>query len=83
MFSLLVGVLLIARRDLYAVAALCFLAAAVLGLSAVVMNLISHWFYWLFPAALMNLGLGVIILSVMFIFSPGKLLTKFPPAVRL
>jgi len=32
-----------------------------------------------FPAALGLMGLGVIILSVAFIFSPEKLLTRFPP----
>jgi hypothetical protein len=78
-FSLLVGLLLIARRDLFVIPAVCFLLAALLGLIGVISNLLQPKFYPVFPAALGLMGLGVVILSVAFIFAPEKLLTKFPP----
>jgi hypothetical protein len=78
-FSLLVGLLLVARWDLFVIPAVCFLLAALLGLIGVISNLLQPKFYPAFPAALGLMGLGIIILSVAFIFSPEKLLTKFPP----
>ena len=77
-FSLLVSLLLIARRDAFAIPASFFLAAALLGLSGVILNLLRPRFYWTFSAALLSIGLGVIILAVAFTFCPDKLLNKFP-----
>src|SRR6266850_3182515 len=80
-FSLLVGLLLVSRRDLFAIPALFFLLAALLGLSGVIMNLLRPRFYWMFPAAIMSLGIAVSVLAVVFIFWPGKFLNKLPAFV--
>ena len=79
LFSLLVGLLLIARRNLFVIPAVCFLLAGLCGLIGVVRNFLLPKFYPLFPAALGLLGFGIIILAVAFIFAPEKILTKFPP----
>jgi hypothetical protein len=76
-FSLLVGLLLIARRDAFVIPALCFLVASLLGLSGVVFNLLRPKFYWMFPAAMAAMGIAVVILSVALTFCPDKLLNKF------
>ena len=77
-FSFLVGLLLIARRDLFVIPAVLFLLAALLGMTGVILNLLRPRFYWMFPAALVDLGLGVIFLAVALTFWPGKFLDKFP-----
>jgi hypothetical protein len=77
-FSLLAGLLLVSRRDLFAIPALFFLVAALLGLSGVIMNLLQPRFYWMFPAALLSLGLAVIFLAITLTFWPEKLLNKSP-----
>ena len=76
-FSLLVGLLLIARRDVFVIPAVLFLLTALLGLMGVIFNLLRPSFYWMFPAALFDLGLAVIFLAVAFTFWPGTLLNKF------
>jgi hypothetical protein len=77
-FSLLIGLLLIARRDLFVIPAVCFLLAALLGLIGVISNLLQPRFYQAFPAALALMGFGTIILVVAFTFCPEKLLNRFP-----
>jgi hypothetical protein len=77
-FSLLVGLLLIARRDVFVIPAVVFLLAALLGLGGVILNLLRPSFYWMFPAALLDLGLGVIFLAVSLSFWPAKFLNRFP-----
>jgi hypothetical protein len=77
-FSLLIGLLLLARRDLFVIPAVCFLLAALLGLICVISNLLQPKFYPAFPAALALLGFGTIILTVALTFGPQKLLNKFP-----
>lgn len=77
-FGLLVGLLLIALRDVFVIPAVFFFVAALLGLCGVLLNLFRPRFYWTFPAALASIGVGVIILAVAFTFWPDKLLTKFP-----
>ena len=76
-FSLLVGLLLIARRDLFVIPAVCFLLAALLGLIGVISNFLQPKFYSAFPAALALMGFGTIILAVAFTFCPEKLLNRF------
>jgi len=78
-FSLLVGLLLIARRDVFVIPAVLFLLTALLGLMGVIFNLLRPSFYWMFPAALLDLGLGVIFLAIAFSFWPAKFLNKLPP----
>ncbi len=77
-FDLLIGLLLMARRDAFVILVLCFLVACVLGLTGVVLNLLQPRFYWMFPAALLGMGIAVIILAVAFTFWPEKLLDKYP-----
>jgi hypothetical protein len=69
-FSLLVGVLLIARRSVFWLPGFCFLAAGVIGLAGVILNLLRPKFYWTFPAATIGLGVGVVILSFVLILRP-------------
>ncbi len=76
-FSLLIGVLLMWRRDLFAIPGLLFLFAGLLGLSGVVLNLMRPKFYWMFPASILSLGGAVVIICIAFVFCPRKLLRKF------
>lgn len=78
LFSLLIGVLLMWGRDLFAIPGFLFLAAALLGLSGVTLNLLQPRFYWMFPASILSLGLAVIFIAVSFSFWPEKLLKKLP-----
>lgn len=75
-FGLLVGVLLLERRDFFVIPAVFFFVAALLGLCGVLLNLFRPRYYWAFPAAITSLGIGVLILAVTFAFWPAKLLTK-------
>jgi hypothetical protein len=77
--NLLIGLLLVLRRDVFVIPAGLFLLAALLGLGGVIFNLLRPKFYWMFPAALVLLGLGVIFLAIALTFWPAKLLDKFPP----
>ncbi len=80
-FSLLVGAILISWRDIFAVPAFLFLSAGLLGISGVIMNLLRPWFYWMFPAAIISLGLAVLFLAFAFTICPEKLFKKFPAFV--
>ncbi len=75
-FALLVGILLLARRDFFVIPAVFLFVAAILGLCGVFLNLFRPWYYWTFPVATRSLGIGVLILAVTFAFWPAKLLTK-------
>lgn len=79
-FSLLVSVLLMWWRDPFAIPGLLFFSAGLLGLSAVVMNLLRPRFYWMFPASILSLGVAVIIICLAFTFWPEKLLKHFLPS---
>lgn len=75
-FALLVGLILLARRDFFVIPAVFFFVAALAGLVGVLLNLFRPRYYWAFPVATISLGIGVLILAVTFSFRPGKLLTK-------
>jgi len=76
-FCLLIGMLLLARREVFVISAIFFIVAALTGLYGVFLNLFRPRFYLTFPAALICLGVGVIILAVAFAFWPNKLLNTF------
>ena len=76
LFSLIVGLVLSARRDLFLFPAVFFLLAALLGLAGVLQNLLRPKFYSTFPGALASMGVGIVILAVAFIFCPDKVLDK-------
>jgi len=76
LFSLIVGLVLSARRDLFLFPAVFFLLAALLGLAGVLQNLLRPKFYLTFPGALASMGVGIVILAVAFIFCPDKFLDK-------
>jgi hypothetical protein len=75
-FALLVGLLLLARRDVFVIPAVFLFVAALLGLCGVLLNLFRPRYYWTFPVAIVSLGIGVLIIAVAFTFWPAKLLTK-------
>jgi hypothetical protein len=75
-FALLVGLLLLARRDVFVIPAVFLFVAAILGLCGVLLNLFRPWYYWTFPVAIVSLGLGLLIIAVTLTFWPAKLLTK-------
>jgi hypothetical protein len=75
-FGLLVGLLLLVRRDFFVIPAVFFFVAAVLGLSGVVLNFFRPRYYWAFPVAIVSLGIGVLILAITFSFWPAKLLAS-------
>ena len=76
LFSLIVGLVLSARRDLFLFPGVFFLLAALLGLAGVVLNLLRPKFYSTFPGALASMGAGIVVLAVAFIFCPDKFLDK-------
>ncbi len=73
-FALLTGLLLLARRDFFVIPAVFLLAAAILGLCGVLLNLLRPRYYVAFPVAIITLGIGLLILAVTFTFWPAKLL---------
>lgn len=75
-FALLVGLLLLARRDVFVIPAVFLFVAAILGLCGVLLNLFRPWYYWTFPVAIVSLGIGLLIIAVTLTFWPAKLLTK-------
>jgi len=75
-FSLLVGFLLAQRRDFFVIPAAFLLVAALLGWSGVILNLLRPRYYWMFPWAIISLGIGVLILAVTFSFWPTKLIAR-------
>lgn len=81
LFSLLIGVLLMWGRDLFAIPGLLFLFAALLGLSGVITNLLQPRFYWMFPASIVSVGLAVIFIAFTFTICPEKFLKKLPTFV--
>ena len=76
-FCLLVGVTLSRRQGWLLIPGLAFLIAALLGLSGVTLNLLSPKFYWMFPASIGLLGLGIICIAITFTLWPQKVLNKF------
>jgi len=78
-FGLLVGLLLLVRRDFFVIPAAFFLFAAATGLAGVILNLFRPRYYWAFPTAIVSLGIGVLILAITFSFWPAKLLHKASP----
>ena len=77
-FSLLVGLLLIERRDLFVIPAVFFLLATLLGLIGTLSNLFRPRYYWTFPVALASLGIGIVFIAFTFTLWPGKFLNRFP-----
>ena len=75
LFSLLVGLLMI-PRGLFAPAGGLLLLAAVLGLSGVFLNLFRPKFYWTFEVSVLIMGAAAIFLTLVFIFWPGRVLSK-------
>ena len=78
MFALLVGLLLVLRRDFFVIPAAFFLIAALLGLYGVVANFLGPKYYLAFPTAITSLGIGMLILAVNFSFWPAKFLARVP-----
>lgn len=77
--SLIVGLLLAARRDLFLIPAAIFLFGGALGWYGVIANLLQPRYYWTFLWALNSLGLGILILAVAFTVWPRKLLLRTVP----
>ena len=75
-FALLVGLLLVLRRDFLAIPAAFMFVAALLGLYGVISNFFRPRYYWAFPAAITSLGIGMLILAVTFSFWPAKLIAR-------
>jgi hypothetical protein len=75
-FALLAGLLLVLRQDFFAIPAGFLLVAALLGFYGVLANFFRPKFYWTFPVAMISLGIGVLILAVIFSFWPAKFLAR-------
>jgi hypothetical protein len=75
--SLLVGSTISRRLGWFLIPGSAFLIAALLGLSGVVSNLLSPKSYWMFPASICFLGLGIICIAIVFTFLPAKVLNRF------
>ena len=71
-FALLIGLLLLQRRDIFFIPATLFLLAAALGLTGVLCNLLQPNFYWMFPAAIISMGLASVFVTITFAFWPLK-----------
>jgi hypothetical protein len=80
-FSLLVGLIVMRLRGVFWLPMFCFLAAGLVGLAGVVLNLLRPKFYWTFPMATIGLGGGLIIPSFVLILRPDKLLSNTRLAV--
>jgi hypothetical protein len=76
LFSLLVGLLLCARQGVFWIPGAFFLIGALLGLAGVFSNLLSPWFYRMFPWSLGSMAVAVMALTIVFIIWPAKLLSK-------
>ena len=74
---LLIGFTISRRVGWMLIPGLAFLIAALLGLSGVILNLMSPKYYWMFPASIPLLGLGLICIFLVFTFWPAKVLNKF------
>ena len=75
-FCLLAGLTLSRVRGWLLIPGLGFLIAALLGLSGVTLNLLRPKFYWMFPASILVLGLGIICIAITFTIWPQKVLNK-------
>lgn len=75
-FALLVGILLVARRDFFVIPAVFLFVAALAGLCGVLLNLFRPRYYSTFPVAIVSLGIGILIIAVTLTFWPTKLLAK-------
>ena len=76
-FCLVIGVILSRLGGWLLIPGLAFLIAALLGLSGVTLNLLRPKFYWMFPASILVLGLGIICIAITFTIWPQKVLNKF------
>lgn len=74
---LLIGLTLSRLGGWLLIPGLAFLIAALLGLSGVTLNLLSPRYYWMFPASIAFLGLGIICIAITFALWPQKVLKKF------
>ena len=75
-FALLVGILLLTRRNFFVIPAVFLFVAALAGLCGVFLNLFRPRYYGTFPVAIISLGIGFLIIAVTFTFWPTKLLAK-------
>jgi hypothetical protein len=71
-FALLIGILLLQRRDIFVIPAILFLLTAVSGLTGVLCNLLQPRFYWMFPAAILSMALATVFVTITFAFWPFK-----------
>ena len=76
-FCLLIGVILCRLRGWLLIPGLALLIAALLGLSAVTLNLLRPKFYWMFPISLLVLSVSIICIAITFTIWPQKVLNKF------
>lgn len=76
-FCLLVGLTLSKLRGWLLIPGLAFLIAGLLGLSGVTLNLLRPKFYWMFPASISMLGVGIICIAITYTIWPRKVLNKF------
>jgi hypothetical protein len=76
-FCLLIGLTFSSRGGWLLIPGLAFLIAALLGLSGVVLNLLSPKSYWMFTASVLILGFGIICIAITFSLWPEKVLNKF------
>ena len=76
-FCLLAGITLSRLGGWLLIPGLAFLIAALLGLSGVTLNLLRPKFYWMLPASIPVLGVGIICIAIAFTIWPEKVLNKF------
>jgi hypothetical protein len=81
-FCFSVGLILFTRSGWLLVVGIFFLAAAVIGLTGVVSNLIEPKFYWMFPASTLSLGLATLMIAIQFSLAPSEILDQFPSYPR-
>lgn len=77
LFSLLVGLMLVARRDIFSIPAVLFLLAAGLGFVGVLQNFFQPKYYRAFVLAPLLMGPAIIFLAIALTFRPDKFLDKF------
>src|SRR5262249_8202171 len=73
LFSMLVGLLLCARRGIFAIPGGLFVIGAVFGLAGVLWNLFSPRFYRMFPWSIGSMAIAVIAITILFTIWPAKL----------
>jgi hypothetical protein len=76
-FCLFAGVTLSRVGRWLLIPGIAFLLAALLGLSGVTLNLLRPKYYWMFPAATLLLGVGIIFIAIAFTLWPQKVLNTF------